>query len=57
VNKNYDKMFSNTLLNIKEKTINFPQVDDIDAPYFCPGGHVNQQAHQELADRIRKILN
>ena len=48
--------FLNTFNELKNKTINFPQVDNTEAPYFCPGGHVNQKAHNELAERIIKVL-
>ena len=53
---NFDIMFLNTFNELKNKTINFPQVDDMETPYFCPGGHVNQKAHNELAERIIKVL-
>ena len=49
-------MFLNTFNELKNKTINFPQVDDMETPYFCPGGHVNQKAHNELAEEIIKVL-
>tara|TARA_B100000029_G_scaffold102024_1_gene92415 strand:- start:291 stop:1040 length:750 start_codon:yes stop_codon:yes gene_type:complete len=53
---NFDSMFLNTFNELKNKTINFPQVDNTEAPYFCPGGHVNQKAHNELAEEIIKVL-
>ena len=40
----------------EEKTINFPQVDDMEYPYFCIGGHVNIEAHRKLAEIIKKKL-
>ena len=49
-------MFLNTFDELRNRTINFPQVDDMEEPYFCPGGHVNQKAHNELAERIIKVL-
>lgn len=54
-----DKKISNMINTIKkfrEKMINFPQVDDMDYPYYCVGGHVNNEAHNELAERIKKKL-
>jgi len=45
-----------SLSNLKEKTINFPQVDDTETNYYCPGGHVNDKAHFVLANKIRKKL-
>jgi hypothetical protein len=54
--KIYSKMITDTFKNLKEKTINFPQVDNMEHPYFCIGGHVNTEAHKELAQKIKKKL-
>ena len=51
-----DKIIKNTFSRLKEKMINFPQVDDMDTPYYCIGGHANQLAHKELAQNIKKLL-
>ena len=51
-----DKIIKNTFSKLQEKIINFPQVDDMDKPYYCIGGHVNQLAHKELAQNIEKLL-
>lgn len=51
-----NKMIKNTMEELKEKTINFPHVDDMEHPYFCAGGHVNIEAHEKLAREIEKRL-
>jgi hypothetical protein len=51
-----NEMIKNSMAKFKEKTINFPQVDDMEYPYFCIGGHVNIEAHKKLAERIKKKL-
>jgi len=51
-----NKMIKNTMEELKEKTINFPHVDDMENPYFCAGGHVNIEAHEKLAREIEKRL-
>jgi hypothetical protein len=53
---NFDNTFLNTFYELKNKTINFPQIDNTEAPYFCPGGHVNQQAHNQLAEEITRRI-
>jgi hypothetical protein len=40
----------------RQHIINFPQVDAMDEPFYCKGGHVNQKAHKILADKISKLL-
>jgi hypothetical protein len=52
-----DPMLQNTLTYLKDKTINFPQVEDMQYPYFCIGGHVNIEAHKELAQRLQFALS
>jgi len=51
-----NEMIKNTMAEYEEKTINFPQVDDMEYPYFCIGGHVNIEAHRKLAEIIKKKL-
>ena len=55
--QNVPNMIVKSIDDLDSKTICFPQVQNMDAPYFCPGGHVNQKAHNELAEKIIKVLN
>jgi hypothetical protein len=54
--KTSNKMITHSLKNLKEKIINFPHIDNTEHPYFCVGGHVNAEAHKELAQIIKKKL-
>ena len=51
-----NEMVVHTIKKLKEKTINFPHVDNMELPYFCIGGHANTEAHKELAQKIEKKL-
>ena len=51
-----NKMISNNISSLKEKMINFPQVDNMEYPYYTVGGHVNREAHNKLAQRVEKKL-
>ena len=51
-----DKIIKSTFSKLQEKIINFPQVDDMDKPYYFLGGHVNQLAHTELSQNIEKLF-
>lgn len=54
------KWHAQWILNVidkwKYRIINFPQVDNMDEPFYCKGGHVNQKAHNLLAHKIHKML-
>jgi hypothetical protein len=52
-----DKAIINLMDKVKDKIVKFPQVEDQDSPYFLPGGHVNQEAHNILAKRLQNLLS
>ena len=52
-----DKAIINLMDKVKDKIVRFPQVEDQDFPYFLPGGHVNQEAHNILAKRLQNLLS
>jgi hypothetical protein len=53
----WSNIYTKGIDSYKDKIIAFPHVDDLENSYFCPGGHVNMDAHMQLVDRIKqKIL-
>ena len=51
-----DLPMMNFMDSVKNRIINFPQVDDQNYPYFHLGGHVNQYAHELLAKKLQMLL-
>ena len=52
-----DKAIINLMDKVKDKIVRFPQVEDQNFPYHLPGGHVNQEAHSILANRLQNLLS
>ena len=52
-----DKAIINLMDKIKDKIVRFPQVEDQNYPYFLPGGHVNQYAHDLVAKKLQSLIS